>query len=411
MLASAAITGLLIGLVENGGRAQADQNNFHLVAIAAFAEQWPTPDLGDYASATSPGYHLALSLAHRLVTDSTVALRCLAWGFTALLIGTLAGWLTRQRGAIGALLVAPLLGSLYVNSAAGWLLPDNAGWWLVASVLIVALRPAWSWSSPWLAGAAVLGLVCVRQNHLWAALPMVVAGWGWSRPDEGASGGRHWSRCIAMALASGPAVLILGGLVLLWGGLTPPRFTVHMNGPNLAVPVTILALLGVYSVFFLGWLTIDPDADPADGPTRRPLPTPLEWVVGLVALLVAAIPSTSFARDSGLWSGIYNLVRELPTVADRSPLIVVLAAVGGLALARWLRLLGRHDRWVLGSALLGFGMAMSTSGLAWQRYYEPMLLIWLALAAARSPWPGRVAWVGPVLLAVLLGVVTVVAFT
>ncbi|MEM0913118.1 MAG: hypothetical protein AAGK09_00735 [Planctomycetota bacterium] len=417
VLASAAITGLLIGLVENGGRAQYDQDVYHLVAIATFAEQWPTPDLRDYPSATSPGYHLLLSLPYRLGLDGTTALRCLAWSFTALLIGTLAGWLTRQRGPAAALLVAPLLGSLYVSSAGAWLLPDDAAWWLVAAVLILAMRPAWRGSTPWLAGAALLGLVLVRQNHLWAALPMVVAGWSWSRgeADKGWLPTRGWSRPIAMALACGPAVLAVGGLVALWGGLTPPSFQLHVDGPNPAVPATILALLGVFGVFYLGWLTLDPDADRyADqdaGPKRRLLPTPLEWAGGLGALVIAAAPATSFDADAGRWSGIYNLVRMLPTVAERSPLMIVLATVGGLALARWLRLLPRHERWVLGSAMLGFGLAMSSSGLAWQRYYEPMLLIWLALAAARSPRPGRVAWVGPVMLALLLGGVTIATYT
>jgi hypothetical protein len=35
-----------------------DQNQHHLLVIESFAQQWPTPDLRDYQSATAPLWHL-----------------------------------------------------------------------------------------------------------------------------------------------------------------------------------------------------------------------------------------------------------------------------------------------------------------------------------------------------------------
>src|SRR5690606_36064828 len=52
---------ILLGVTET--RARADEQNYHLPAVLHFAEQLPLPDLSDYPSATTPGYHLLLSLA------------------------------------------------------------------------------------------------------------------------------------------------------------------------------------------------------------------------------------------------------------------------------------------------------------------------------------------------------------
>ena len=43
------------------GRAAADDYNYHWIAINQFAIEWPSPDISNYHSATTPGYHLILA--------------------------------------------------------------------------------------------------------------------------------------------------------------------------------------------------------------------------------------------------------------------------------------------------------------------------------------------------------------
>ena len=53
-------------------------------------------------------------------------------------------------------------------------------------------------------------------------------------------------------------------------------------------------------------------------------------------------------------------------------------------------------------AWLGFLAAQTASPLPWQRYHEPFLLVWVAIAALwnQRPAPARWAVVGPALLMV-----------
>jgi len=57
------------------GRGAFDQLNYHEQVIRRFVEQWPAPDLSDYLSATTPGYHLALAAFAEYAGESAVALR------------------------------------------------------------------------------------------------------------------------------------------------------------------------------------------------------------------------------------------------------------------------------------------------------------------------------------------------
>jgi hypothetical protein len=92
---------------------------------------------------------------------------------------------------------------------------------------------------------------------------------------------------------------------------------------------------------------------------------------------------------------------------------LVLAPLGAVALVAWLNGLTGRDRWINGAALAGFAAAQTVSPEAWQRYYEPMLLILLPLWAfsehrtdgtTRPVRTGRIA--GPIALALLLGAVS-----
>jgi hypothetical protein len=105
------------------------------------------------------------------------------------------------------------------------------------------------------------------------------------------------------------------------------------------------------------------------------------------------------------------MVPHAPVIGERSVVIVMLATLGGAVLGWWCAALNRRDRWIFVTAWAAFIAAQTVNTTAWQRYYEPFVLMMLALAAVRVE---RARWsfipaIGPLLLAGVLGMVTVLS--
>jgi hypothetical protein len=177
----------------------------------------------------------------------------------------------------------------------------------------------------------------------------------------------------------------------------------------------VLAVMGVVGTLYAGFLAPRAEA------IRRAWPALLAGFV--IAGVVGAIPPTSYSQEAGRWSGLWNLTQKLPVYADRSPLVIGLAAWGGLVLAAWTVALPHRMAWVFLTACLAFTAAHTATHEAYQRYYEPFAIVLFGLAAVRvrSDWVAeggatqaptpRWAAVGSLLLAGLLAWVTVLALT
>src|SRR5947208_1657978 len=68
----------LWGMGWTRGRASCDQYDFHLKAILKFADELPRPDLHDYLSATTPGYHLVMAAVARAISREPLMLQIVA---------------------------------------------------------------------------------------------------------------------------------------------------------------------------------------------------------------------------------------------------------------------------------------------------------------------------------------------
>jgi len=404
--------------VAPSSRAAWDQNIFHLPVIRQFIAQWPHPDLRDYISATTPGYHLFIAAVARWTSQSESAIRLIGSLFTAGLLFTLGFAVGKRMRWWEALIVClPMVCSIYVFSSGAFLLPDNAGWWGVLAVMLIALRPkvdAWTYV---LGGAVLLATVFVRQIHLWAAAPLIIAAFIGS---EEKTTELHWftdraERACWMLLAVVPSVALLLWFGRLWHGhLVPPNQVTLTSGGNPAAPAMILSLCAIAAVFFIGYLFIpwQRSTDQTSAAPRRPVSA---LAVGaLFGFLVGILPHTSYDSTAGRFSGIWNAVSHLPTFVNRSPLIIALATAGGLAVAAWLAALPPRQRWIWATAAIAFAAAQSSAANAWQRYDEPFILMAAALSAgtivADNPSATRVArlaWLGPLLLAMMGAYVTV----
>ena len=450
LAAVAALVVLLVpswGLIVSGftkGRGAFDQLNYHEQVVRTFAEQLPAPDYRDYLSATTPGYHTLLAVVARVVSDERWVLQLagslftvglvvvLAWGVTSGAArgsaahrerGLLAGasgsdgdTLARARGSI--VLLLPVVASMSVFYAATWMLPDNAGWLGVLVVWLLALRPRFDVVTLVGGGLALAALVLVRQIHLWPLALLLTAAWlGTPRdtdtPFDFAADLRELFTDIpaklgrvGLALLAGvPAIAVLVYFWSLWGHtLTPPVFEDRHVGGNLTAPAFVLTVFGACSVFFLPYML--------DGLGR--LWVRHTWLLVLAAgvgLAIALVAPTTRDYTHGRYSGLWEIVRHLPAPMGRSVLIVPLTVLGSVLLAAWCVTLGRRDRWIMLAAMVAFIAAQCASFKLWQRYTEPMVLIWLALAAARVPPPRSGAgegWrlVGPVMLAILMAAIT-----
>ena len=378
------------------GRGAYDQRVYHLPTIREFARQLPKPDLSDYPSATTPAFHLAIAVADRWLSDDPRVLRLIASVFTVALLMLFATATARAAGTGRAIVLGlPLIGSLYVFSSGAWLLPDNAAWLGVLAVLLLAMHQPLDARTLSAGAVVMLLLVLTRQIHLWAAALFWAAAW--------LSQAGRWRWILVTTLAMLPAFAAVVVFIHMWGGAVPPCLREAHQHLNLAVPAVVLCLIAIVSVAMAGFLV------PA-WPRIRPS---IRWVLlGIAAgLILGIVPESSFNVESGRSSGIWNIVRRLPVIAGRSPLIILLSALGGGLAAAWIIALGRHRGTILLIAWVAFSLAHTTGANAWQRYFEPFVLITVILAAAwtsgrTSP---RGALIGPAALAVLLGTVTVIS--
>jgi len=422
-----------------GGPSEAgDQDKYHLDVIRAMVEQWPAIDIVNYRSATAPGYHALMAwLAVVAGEGGDVAMRLVNAAVGALIpmwCYIVARRLTSPGRALA--LSVPLALNSYLIGGAAYLTTDNAG--LLLALLAVGVCVGWPVSA-WrlaLAGAMCSLAVATRQVHLWAAAAPATAAalaspwlrdgvWRFTREWRPRSAAR-WP----VLLAGAAAMLVPAGVVAwfasLWGGLVPPAYAgLHNSGMNLAGLALAFALAGV----------IAPAYSLVATPLWRAGAYGSRWtVIGAVVALGAALVSpTTFQMKERALGWMWHGVWMTPDLAERSLLLTALAPFGGAAVGmtfysakRW----GRGPQaLVLIVCLATWLAAQSMNSMAWQRYYEPMLLVSLAwLAAMGAPAARdemttlerpalrtfamleRAWWVGPGALALIQLVVTGVTF-
>ncbi|MGH7243304.1 MAG: hypothetical protein ACREJD_07795 [Phycisphaerales bacterium] len=414
----------LIFLGINRGRGASDSLNYHEKAIRTFASQLPHPNLTDYLSATTPGYHLVLAAFARYVSGEQQYLQIASAVLSAVLIGVLASacaWrMRRAMNSFGVLAVClPFICSIYVLSSGVWLLPDNAAWLALLGVLLLALRRSQNFGTWVAAGTLMVVLVFTRQIHIWAAGVIWLGAWlgaGAARSESPLFsrhdiGGRVLPRLMRTALAflfTIPAFVVLYWFYKLWGGLTPPTFK-PMHGARIqfAAPAFDLSLLAIAGIFYFEFWRSS---------LKKLASQQLLLVIGAAAagFVLAIVPSTTEDPAAGRVSGIFHAIKVLAVIAGRTSILIPpLAALGAVILLAWLRAMNPRARWVMLGAFAGFSIANSVNPQLWQRYHEPFVLMWTILAASLAVWggsapkPGRLAVIGPLALSVLLVAVSI----
>ncbi|MFO0857596.1 MAG: hypothetical protein U0640_09610 [Phycisphaerales bacterium] len=403
-------------------RAVFDQRHYHQPTIEAFAKDWPSIDVWDYLSATTPGYHWVLAGFVKVFGAGVAGLQVVSMTISAGLFALLGWMVSRGMGSqkfksgtqttlthpqplpgggtlkanrftfAAALLCLPILCCSYFMVGGIALLPDNAGWLGVCAMLALALHAKSMRVLCGVGGLALLALVLTRQVHVWTGGLLVLAAWLGVASDANQRvsfdfSAKRFARAAVAVVACVPAIIGVALFVRYWGGLVPPRFQMQYPpkpvsqffvSPSPAFILCICAIFGIVLCPFW-WRGL------------RALWVRMSGVLGVViiaSLVIAIVPATNFDYLGGRRTGLWNLTQHFPVLFDRtSVLIAGLAPIGGVVLASFF--VSLHERGKTRDAILllatlgGYALVLTASNEVWQRYVEPLVLVVMMLMCAR----------------------------
>jgi hypothetical protein len=395
-----------------------DARVYQLPTILQLSERL---DLSDYPSAQTPLYHLLTAWWGELVGFEPWRLRLLNVAFSYGMALALLRLLRRATplGAAQALALTLLFVlSPYVLGVSFTLLTDNLA--LLFSFLALERLHAYRQGAPvwaFAAGcAAIAAALLTRQAFVWL-VPVAAAMLVLRRGGPGGAG-RIAAGAAMLALALAP----LAALVLKWDGLVPPsadpascglcedRAGLTREALSLRAAGFTLALAGLYSALLFG---------PSVVRRLRRLRSPVArtWVrmtgrgreltravaaaavAGAALLLISPLeyqPITpAQAGDAGY---LWRISDELPVLLGSSLVFWALVPLGCVALLLLVRRAGALS--LPAVYLVSFLLAALPVRLAYQKYFDPFVLVALALLARPSDLRTAADWSGAALLAV-----------
>jgi Dolichyl-phosphate-mannose-protein mannosyltransferase len=382
-----------------------DARLYHLPTILHFAEGL---DLERYPAAQTPLFHLLLAGWGELVGFELWRLRLLEVLISYAAVLVLFRLLVRRGLAIAPACALALVLALspYYLAPSFTLLTDNLG--ILLGVLALDRLDRFGGQSGRLGARASMGdfaLACLatglavltRQSLAWLALVAAVyllrAPW----PTR---------RKLAGAALIGAALAPFAALVVAWGGLVPPGSDPascgvcgEESGLSVRPAQFTIALFGVYAAALFG-----PAVLRGLRPALRDLP-PAPLTLGLPAAAgVALLLVSPLAYDPGepgrpgdagyLW----QLSDGLPELLGSSLLFWALVPLGAVALALLALRAGIASLPVV--YLGAFLLASLPVGLVYQKYFDPFVLIALALFALPGDLRERLDYAGAALLCV-----------
>lgn len=349
-----------------------DQSLFHLPTVLRMSGELPAVDVVDVQTATGPLYHLLLAVPMRVFGLSPAAVQILGgWMVFTLLAAVL---LYTGRGMPARLRVpvfVTVAASAYVWQSVLWIATDALALAFGLAALYLLTRLDGSVRTVVAAGVAIALVVAVRQTYAWLLVPALFA--GLARPAG------PGTRVRDVLLLCVPGAVVLGGLTAAWGALAPPGFE---EASPLANPAGLSYGVALWSVFAVPLLL-------AVVPRPR-WPPPLllaAATVGLLAASPAVIWPSGYSEDNSIREGgwLWLVVRLVGDVGERSPLVALLAAVGGAAsvllVVEIARRRGPAPAGVVGLSVVLAVLAAVPAGQAFQKYFEIPLLACFAVAA------------------------------
>jgi hypothetical protein len=359
-----------------------DEKEWHLPAVRQIAAKWPALDMQiDCFSASPPGYHWMLAGLSSVSGGALPVIRLwnACFGFGVLIL--LYAWISaRSEPARAFVLLAPLALSNFIIKSAAWVVTDNAGLLFAVAALLAALTtpPQTGRSSVW---AALT--VFTRHIQAWVLAPLALSVLLNGPP-------RRLTRLFWLVLPLG----VLGLLVTAWGGLVPPQWKAANVGMSTCPQAYLLSL----SVGFLILLL------PVRYMGAEHVQAEKNWLLAAACggLLVSLLTVTAYDPSAGRWGGyLWSVASKFPNLAERSAFFLLAAPVGAVLWMLLWRGMMREGAgkagWLWAAALIAWMVSLVVCRQVFQRYFEPLILIFIALAAVlpmtRVPdFGGRWRW-------------------
>jgi len=369
-----------------------DARLYHLPTILQFSERL---DLERYPAAQTPLYHLLFAGWGKLVGFEPWRLRLLNVAISYAAVVVLYRLLLRrglrelQSFALSLLLAL----SPYFLGASFTLLTDNLAilFGLLALDRFDRFAVGTSPGQFALGCLALAAAVLTRQSFLWLALVAAFYLLRSSLPPR--------QKALGVAVA-GLALAPFAVLVALWGGLVPPGSDPASCGLcDDRDPITLrtlaftVALFGVYALIVTGPTLArrvrrlrSRSVRLAARLSRRELPrrgVALAGAAGALALLVSPLTYKPLSAETPGDAGwLWKLSERLPELLGSSLLFWALVPFGAAALYLLARREGGPSLPVVFVA--AFLLAALPVGLVYQKYFDPMALIGVALMARQG---------------------------
>lgn len=358
-----------------------DFRDFHFPSILTFAQQPLATAIADYPAAPFPLFYIVGGWIYR-ATASQAALH--VWSMSvALCLLTLAFAAARERRdarAGEALWVAAIvLVSPYFRGQSVYANTDILALSFAVAAIYVFGPETPSFPSRRGVWALVLACFAVYTRQFYLFLPLYVFSRLMPRTP--------WrARAQAVALCSVLALPVLL-LVIQWHGVTPPRFAQHAVAPSLdrSIP-TVILLLGFYTVPAAVITLIDHRRALASD-LRRPS---LQLAIAPFVVLALAVMIGGQPIPEVVGGGIpVHALRRLPLPeAGANGVLALAVLVSGAYLAYLVWQEPRRN-----AVLVLVALAFFPTGILYQRYFDPLVPLLLALVVSaretRGPSRGR----------------------
>jgi hypothetical protein len=159
--------------------------------------------------------------------------------------------------------------------------------------------------------------------------------------------------------------------------LVPPAWKGAAQRLSLCPIAYLLSVFAIFGCFFL----------PLGNEERRKmlLKDKAIWVSIVSGFAIAFVTPTSYSYEEGRWGGyLWAVVQRLPEFGGRSVFFAFTAPLGAavvIAVWREMQEAGlRREALLWLSAVCGWAASFAVNRQVFQRYYEPMVLVFLALA-------------------------------
>ncbi len=368
----------------------ADEVDYYAPVIRQMASRWPRIDLREDTFAEKPpGFPFLMATVARATGADFRWLRAVQMLLSAGVVAVLYVWVRRARAPGTALaLVAPLVGSSFFIKSSSYLTTDNPTLLCTTIALSVLLAERRSTAGVFAVLVCATAAASFRQDALWLAAPigvwLLLAGLARRWKSDGREATVSWpQRWLAVGAVALP-LAIVARMVIEWGGLVPSAHVRGIPDPGFGF-MPMVYVLSVAALFGWPWLIARHGARE----TLARATGGAAIACGAIGMVLAVATNSAYGRDVGHWGGyLWSGAALLPEVAGRSPLFLVLAPFGALALGAIGAEVWSHRpraAAVLGAACAGWALAVCFNPLVFHRYYEAPLLSFLLLSAGVLP--------------------------